>query len=289
MRELKRFSHRNWAVLRDSWIEHIPAIDFAARYPEPTLWQLPTIVLPEFNASGIADAAYIEGVREAIFREAIILSRKFIYCASVLPILAHVGKNTSTAMTAYEASFYGAKAFCYLLGFANLGRNSKCYVDAFIGTERKVGKVRTVFYESLRYHQLKDRLTHEVLWALTARLIDTTSFDGDLREIQGRLKLVDWEKFTGFRNVVYYDGSFWPLSDDVRRCDIITDVKTEEFAEAAWLDLPTSTPFAGHYFETAALFRALISAMLANMGEIAPALKAEADAFDVLKIAKAAA
>lgn len=283
MREIKRLSKRNWATLQDLWIDHIPSIDFAARYPEPTISQLPELFIPEFDAGGVADVPYVDGVREAIFREAILLSRKFIYCAAVLPILAGVGKNTSTALAAYEASFYGAKAFCYLLGFASLGRNSKHYVDAFVGVERKVGKSRVVVFDSLRFHRLKERLTHEVLWAITARLVDTSIFDGDARDAQGQLKLVDWEKFTSFRNGIYYDGAYWPMSDEPERCDIMGSAVLDEINAAARLDLPCSAPFADHYFKTAALFRVMISSMLASIGEVAPILRTEADAFDALR------
>jgi hypothetical protein len=273
MRALKRLSHRNWGVLRDEWMAHLPTVDFDAQYPEPTLWQLPDIRLPELNAAGTAELPYVDGVREAIFREAVLLVRKFIYCGVLLPTLSGVGKNTWTAITAYEACFYGAKAFCYLLGFASLGRSSKIYLDAFCETERRVGKARIKVYETLRAHRLDDRLTHDVLWALTGRLVDTTTFDDDLREIQTELRIIDWEKFTSFRNSVLYDGSFWPLNTDMDACDLLKPIHNTQMKTAAILESTAeAAPFAGDYFVIGTLLRHLILGMLQSIAKFAPAL-----------------
>lgn len=285
MRALKRLSHRDWSTLRDLWVGHLPDIDLETIYPEPTLWQLPAIAHPPLNASGIAEFPYVAGVRESIFREAVLLTRKFIYCATLLPALSGNGKNTWTAVTAYETAFYGAKAFCYLLGFASLGRSSDLYLDAFCETERKVEKQRKKFYETLRVHKFGERLTHEVLWALTARLIDTTTFQGGLQALQTRLKLTDWDTFTKFRNKILYDGSFWPLHDQVANCDIVSAKHRAEMVRAARLDhaSESSAPFAEEYFLACSLFRGLILGMLQSISEIAPSIASEVRAFDVLQ------
>jgi hypothetical protein len=284
MRALKRLSHRDWLTLRDLWITHLPAIDFDIKYPEPTLWELEPIKYPQLNAGGTAECPYVTGVREAILCEAILLIRKFIYCGTLLPTLSQAGKNTWTAIAAYEASFYGAKAFCYLLGFANLAKSSDLYVDAFCETQRRIGKRKIPVYETLRIHKLDDRLTHQVLWALTGRLIDTTSFEGDLNKIQTELRMLDWDKFTSFRNSVYYDGSFWPQRATMAMCDLIRGVQDAQIAEAARLENPiASPPFAGEYFAVAALIRRLIVGMLQTIADVAPAVELEIQAFDALQ------
>jgi hypothetical protein len=285
MRALKRLSHRNWPVLRDIWISHVPPVDLEVKYPEPSLWQLPNLRHPPLTASGTAEFPYVDGVREAIFREVILLSRKFIYCCTLLPTLSKVGKNTWTAIAAYEACFYGAKAFCYLLGFASLGRDSKMYLDAFYETERRVGKERKKVYDTLRVHRFDDRFTHEVLWALTARLIDTTRFESELREIQTQLRIVDWDEFTGFRNSVMYDGTFWPLHTDMNACDLTRSTPNVDMIDAALLRNPSLfPPFAEEYFLTAALLKELVLGMFDSLAEIAPVLKTEIDAFDTLRV-----
>lgn len=284
MRALKRLSHRDWLTLRDLWLAHLPAIDFESVYPGPTLWELSALQHPQLDPSGIADCPYVPGVREAVFREAVLLTRKFIYCGTLLPTLSKVGRNTWTAVAAYEASFYGAKALCYLLGFASLGRNSNLYLDAFFETKRKEGKIKVSVYETCRVHKFDSRLTHEVLWALTERVIDTTTFPENLREIHEQLRILNWEKFTNVRNNIIYDGAFWPLSADMTLCDLTKGVPHSEMTSAASLaDFSSAAPFAGEYFAVARLFRNLIVGMFETIADIAPAVASEVQAFNALR------
>lgn len=283
MRALKRLQHKNWATLRDLWLGHLPAIDFDAAFPEPTLAQLPRLKHPELNASGLTEVPYADGWREAVFREAILLARKFIYCGSLLPALSQEGRNTWTAVAAYEAAFYGAKAFVYLLGFAPLHRDSKIYVDAFYETEKRQGKEMIKTYDTLGIHGLADRLTHEVLWALVVRFLNTTQFDGEGQQIQTEMKILDWERFQSFRNRVYYECSFWPLSERIAECDIARPVNNVQMNAAAFLDDAAAAPFAEEYFAAARLLRKLIVSMLASIATTAPALETEVRAFETLR------
>lgn len=282
MRSLKRLSHREWSTLRDNWIAHLPDIDFSTQYPEPTLGQLPPIE-HTLDAAGIAELPYPEGIREAVFREAMLLVRKFIYCGALLLPLSAAGKNTWTAMLGYEAAFYGAKAFCYLLGFANLGRSSKLFLDIFPISVRKVGKNKVLFYDTIKIHRLDDRLTHELLWALTSRLIETTRFEEDLIETQTCLKLIDWDSFSSFRNSVMYDGAFWPSHADMDACDLCAGVFSPLMAEASLLaEAAQNAPFASEYFLAAAHFKKIIEGMLESLAELAPAVGVQVEALRIL-------
>lgn len=283
MRALKKLSKRTWLEQRDLWIDHLPQIDFESECPAPTLIDLPKLDHPQINASGVAECDYVAGIREAILREALLLVRKFIYCCSVLPTLSDAGKNTWTAVASYEASFYGAKAFCYLLGFASLGRDSNLYLDAFYETEVKQGKQRVKSHDIVRIHRLDGRLSHSVLWALTERLIDTTIFDEELREYQTRLKIQDWNRFSSLRNRVFYEGSFWPMSSEWANCDLVRPVAIADIADAARLGEDSSTPFGGEYFSTTSLFNGLIAGMLSDIATIAPAMNTEVEAFGALR------
>lgn len=264
--------------LRDLWIAHLPDIDLDARFPEPTLFDL-NLIHPPVNASGLAEIDYVSGTREAIFREAIILSRKFAYCAALLTPLSDIGKSAWTTVVAYEAAFYGAKAFCYFLGFASIGRSSNHYVDAFYETIRTVKKKKLVTHDTLMIHKLDDRLTHRVLWGLTERLINTTSFPENLQSIQTDLKIVDWGEFMSFRNSMLYDGGFWPYRESFGECDLTKPIHLPELREAAFLDNDlASAPFAPHYFKTALLLRRLVVGMLASIQELAPGIEPEVKA-----------
>jgi hypothetical protein len=170
-----------------------------------------------------------------------------------------------------------------LLGFASLGRSTSLYLDTFYETERKVGRDKVKVYETCRIHKLEGRLTHDVLWALTERLIETTTFNDDLRQVQTQLRILDWEKYTGFRNSILYDGGFWPLRADMTLCDLTKGVPSPQMTSAALLaEVSSAAPFAGEYFVVARLFRALIMGMFQTIADVAPAVRAEVTAFGAL-------
>lgn len=192
------------------------------------------------------------------------------------------------AIAAYESCFYAAKAFCYFLGFASLGRSAKKFVDAFASTERKVGRNKIVVHDTLKIHNLKDRLTHDLLWSLAERLIVTTIFPAQLQQSQQYLKLVDWNHFSSFRNRVMYDGAFWPLSHELDRCDLVVNSPIDEFRGIARLEDAASPPFAAEYFQVARQFQSLIAGMLADIGGVAPAVLREARAIESSEVRGAA-
>lgn len=276
-------------MLRDHWIAHLPSVDFDSKYPEPILWHLsglPHLQSGDFDTSGRAEYPYVDGTREAIFREALLLARKFIYCGMLMPILADKGRNTWTAVTAYESAFYGAKSFCYLLGFASLGRDSKIYLDAFDERVQTVGRQRTKVYDTLRLYKLPERLTHKMLWGLTQRLIDTTKFEGDLQRVQIDLRKTDWNEFVGFRNKIFYDGGFWPMHADMNLCDLVQASYIDKMVRAAWFEPDSRAPFAEDYFVVGRLLRELIRGMFQTIAEIAPSLAIQVSAFAALQRAQ---
>jgi hypothetical protein len=105
----KKLSPRKWIAIRDHWLSHLPQIDFDIVYPNPTLWELPNFAETLGAAKKEEIVEYVPGVREAIFREAVILTRKLIYCWSVAEISAKNGRQTWAAVAAYESSFYAAE------------------------------------------------------------------------------------------------------------------------------------------------------------------------------------
>jgi hypothetical protein len=277
----KKLAVRNWRWIRDQWLGYLPAIDFATIYPAPMLWDLPDFGrnLGETRKEGVI--AYIPGVREAIFREAIILARKLLYCWSVTHAVAARGRQTWTSIAAYEASFYGAKAFCYLHGFASLGRDSKFYLDAFHRTEiriRRGERSERVIELDLEIYNLQSRMEHSTLWAITERLLNTTIFEPDLAATQSALKRIDWSKYSTFRNRVMYVGPFWLLSRTLEECDLTREYCHPEILRALDPTQDSVPPFSEEYFTVAKLIREALHLMVADLASLAPALTLEAGA-----------
>jgi hypothetical protein len=201
MRSLKKLPHRNWEILRDLWVDHLPDIDFAAQFPAPTLWDLPGLK-EQFTSPPInVQIPYVEGVRESVFREAVVLSRKFAYCRSVCLDAATRGFPTWSVISGYDACFYGAKAFCYLLGIVSLERHSKLFIDLFVPRAHKVGRTQQQAYDVLVAHRLDEHLTHSTLWNLTARLCRTVSLPTDAHRLLEGLRSLGFERMSNFRKM----------------------------------------------------------------------------------------
>jgi hypothetical protein len=276
----KKLAARRWAGIRDHWLGHLPQIDFDVAYPHPTLWELPDFA-KTLGATGKEEIIeYIPGVREAIFREAVILARKLAYCWSIAQISAGSGRQTWTAVAAYEASFYGAKAFCYMLGFASLGRDSKFYLDAFHETAIKLKRPRIIQLD-LQSHNLQSRLEHSTLWAITERLLNTATFGPNISPTHDALRAIDWSSFSAFRNRVMYVGSFWPFADAQGSCDLAREFCHPEIFAALDPLQDVAAPFAAHYFIVGKLFRTILHLMFADIATLAPAVSSEAMALQV--------
>jgi hypothetical protein len=270
----KKLPPRNWTGIRDHWLGHLPQIDFDAAYPHPTLWELPDFerTLGAIRKEEII--GYIPGVREAILREAVILARKSSYCWSIAQMSAEGGRQTWTAIAAYEASFYGAKSFCYMLGFASLGRDSKFYLDAFYESTIKIKK-QNVTRLDLQTHNLQSRLEHSTLWAIIERLFNTTTFTANFAQTQQALRSIDWSTFSAFRNRVMYVGSFWPFSEAQESCDLAKEFSHPEILAALDPLQNVAAPFAADYFAVGKLFRSILHLMFADIATLAPAFLSE--------------
>jgi len=273
----KKLPPRNWMKLRDYWLGYLPQINFDLVYPQPTLWELPDFerTLGATRKEEIVE--YIPGVREAIFREAVILARKLAYCWSIAQMSAGRGRQTWTAVAAYEASFYGAKSFCYMLGFASLGRDSKFYLDAFYESTIRVNKQKVARLD-LQTHNLQSRLEHSILWAITERLFNTTTFGTNFYQTHRALRTVDWSTFSTYRNRIMYVGSFWPFEDVQESCDLARDFCHPEILAALDPLQNVVAPFAAHYFAVGKLLRSMLHLMFADIAVLAPALLSEAAA-----------
>lgn len=264
------------------WLGHLPQINFDTHYPSPTLWELPN--LDAISREDNALVPVLPGVREAVFRESVILVRKLVHCLCVMKILVAMGRSSWTAVAGYEACFYGAKAFCYILGFANLGRDSKFYVDVFSSTEVRRNKKKVEVFETFRVHKLDERMGHSTVWAMFSRLLETTDFQGALADTKRELRQHDWDRFPAFRNRLMYDGSFWPLSEQMEQCDLAQYVSNLEIYNALFHSVPTTSIYASEYFAACRQLHETLSLMIESIAELAPAIAAETVAIRNLEI-----
>lgn len=201
-----------------------------------------------------------------------------------MKILVAMGRGTWTSVAAYEACFYGAKAFCYILGFANLGRDSKFYLDAFAATEVKRNKKKVEVFETIRVHRLDDRMGHSTVWTMFDRLLETTSFEGQLARQKNDLRKTDWGRFSAARNRMMYDGGFWPMSDQIESCDLQQYVSSLETYHAIFNAAPATTVFASEYLMSCRTLHETLLLMTDDIATLAPAIAEEAAAIRNLEI-----
>ena len=132
----------------------------------------------------------------------------------------------------------------------------------------------------MRVHYLPERFTHSILWSLTERLLNSSFFDGESKEVVSRLARSDWGDFSTFRNSIHYDGAFWPNSDSIGQMDLVEDNCDHSFHRAFNDNCETTVPFANDYFEKLRDLRRLIRLMLQSISEFAPQIMAELDSIE---------
>jgi len=276
---IKKLSHRNWEEHRDAWLEHLPDIGLPNEYPSPALWDLPEFATATSIATDETVVGYLSGVREAIFREFALFARKLSYFSAACSLAVRERKQTWSILAAYEACFFGAKAFVYLMGFASAGRDSKLYVDAFHRNVMGNRKYQRCLLE-IKFHNLGQRLTHDVLWMIFRRLLFTARFTGDLVEVQTALRRIDWETFSRYRNKMLYNGGYWPFKDEMDYCDLC--LNNIHPALTTFDRQESSFPIEGanDYFLAQLYLRQMNCLLLSDIAHFAPKLAIEVRALN---------
>lgn len=145
------------------------------------------------------------------------------------------GVAVSAMLQAYNASFFAAKGFCMLMGFAPMNRDSAITVDAFPETI-PANKREGIFVDVLGLHRYK-RWGHEGVWALTTRLVDTVSVPSELSVVKRWLRHAKLSESARARNRFHYDDRWLVRLDDVAYADFPDVVEHSILTEAAPLEL----------------------------------------------------
>jgi hypothetical protein len=275
IRNLKKLPHRNWEIIRDLWIDHLPDIDLSAEFPGPVLWNLPEVVERLGRPTPEIELPYVTGVRESVFREVVLLARKFTYCRKIALESATRGFPTWSLIAGYDACFYGAKAFCYLLGIASLSRDSDLYLDLFV--PRKVRGRKEAQYDVLIAYSLGERLTHNALWQLVGRLCRTLTLPADAAVMNRSLRALSFDQVSNLRNNLMYHSGFWLNHEDFDFCDLVQGLSNPQIYYS--LLAPADVPIAAErYFSIAARFQEALVYLLGYIARLAPSIAPEVDA-----------
>ena len=188
------------------------------------------------------------------------------------------GYSTWGIISGYDACFYGAKAFCYLLGIVSLGRDSKMVIDIFVPRKYKSGRKQFAeAYDILVAHRLEERLTHNMLWKIMNRLCNTLVLPNEVNDIRKNLRSINYDKMSNYRNRLMYDGGFWFNYDRFADCDLHQRISDLGMYRA--IGEPADEPQdAEKYFSLARNIQDILVYFLSDIASLAPAISKEADA-----------
>ena len=187
-----------WSVIRDS-------INVTE---DSTLSEFPNLAVSEGRVRGVTDIEYFGAAREVMGANAF---RALAKCYEALDGSAKCGEKGVTVaalVQAYNASFFAARGFCMLMGFAPLNRSSVVTLDAFSEETTKARRTEDV----LRLHRYK-RWGHEEVWILTKRLVDTIKVPRELENTKDWLRKAKIQESSQLRNAFQYDDSTLGHSD----------------------------------------------------------------------------
>ena len=195
----KTARHPNLLDQADNWRTVRETINVG---DDSQLSDLPDLAIAARTVKKTAEFEYSKIVAEIIGANAIRALAKGYESLDALAQCDREGVSVSATVQAYNASFFSARAFCMLMGFGPLDRDSTITVDAFLETSTKKGKV--VSFRSIQLHRYK-RWGHEEVWALARRLVHTVKVPNELEEVRNWLRTAKLENSSKLRNSFHYD------------------------------------------------------------------------------------
>jgi hypothetical protein len=265
---VKDIPHPNWDTLQDLWLNHIPG----GLIP-PTASVESLLKLSASEPKDKSELDLVAGVRERTFGDAIFLRDKALYCYSASAALNSAGYSTWTLLSMYDACFFSAKAFIYLLGFRDVGRSSKLYLNIFHNYKQR----KSSNFDGHYSLHLQERLTHDSLWGVFVRLVDTLKGEADAVTVVKQLRKNDYSQFTRERNKLVYESDSWSRmslidqSDLQRRLSYTLNVgfmQSSGNIEAEYTD---------KYYRTAHTLINVIDDILGGLSVYAPAVRGYLD------------
>src|SRR5579862_4359859 len=113
---------RDWEVVRDSWIAHIPTFSVIAARPDPGLEQLEPLLQIPLDKSN-ERRPDVAGLRTNALAEAVFLFHKCAHTNLAAQRIGEQGMHSWCMFNAYHSAYLGAKGIMAVLGVAlpNLG------------------------------------------------------------------------------------------------------------------------------------------------------------------------
>lgn len=264
MGDLKDIPHPNWDAMVDHWLGHIPA-----NLIPPSVNVEELVRLSGNQLTDKQQLDLIGGVRERTFGDIVFLRDKALYCYRICGTLNDGGHSTWTALAMYDACFFAAKALIFLLGFRDVGASSKAYLSVF----QQEFKKKTKIFDGHFVVFLKDRLTHESLWGIFLRLVNTLKGERDSVALIRSLRENDYSQFTKDRNHLIYRSETWSRLPHVDSSDLLYDVSYLDNRAFLQSNGGVQAEYVDKYYRMAHSLINLVDELLADIGLLAPAVR----------------
>ena len=195
----KSARHPDFQSVCRLWEEYGPQVNVT---DESHLADLAELQVASAEMAGeVAAIAYVAPAREIVCANAIRVVGKGFEALDGMTACGRERINMAAVVQCYGAAFFFARAFCLLMGFAPVDRESKVTVDVFrFSGARRAGDV----LEGMRLHRYR-RWGHEEVWTLTRRLIDTLGVPEGLQDVAARLRRAELGRMSRLRNSFNYD------------------------------------------------------------------------------------
>ena len=223
----KSARHPNISSLVDKWSNAGASVNLT---DESRLSEFPELARLVGNVRDVQDLDYFGAAREVVGANAIRALAKGYEALDASSKCGEGGVVMGAMVHAYNASYFAARAFCMLMGFAPLDRGSNITLDVF--SEETVRTQKTIrSIDVLRLHKF-ERWGHEEVWQLTRRLVDTMKVPTALEETKETLRTIRMDKSSRIRNAFQYDDSILSVPDIRTFADFPNRVELDVWEES---------------------------------------------------------
>lgn len=214
--KLQHIGVRDWASLRDAWLDVVPVFGSIGASPQPGLERLgpPVNQLPDNYIVG----PDIEGVRMNTLWEAVFLFHKCAHAHLASQRLGHRGMHSWSMFNAYHAAYLGARGIMALLGVTLpfMPQGGQLLLDVFPPPDQK-NKPKKQALATKHFEQTLivrfPRIDQRQLWQCLQRVLRMTTAQCWNETLRKDILDLTWAKMTGPRNDYLYRAAFWPGSD----------------------------------------------------------------------------
>jgi hypothetical protein len=219
-KRIDNIKRRDWVIVREEWLAHIPRIAPPGARPALPLKQVPELSSWAAQAAGKKSIRISDGhtsLRASTFWEGTYLLHKACHVIGAAGVHAAEGISTWSLSSFYQGGLFGAKAVLYLMGIGLPEFNGKTtIVDLWpevSATQRKLAKRIGIAPPESELTYLGQRLDHHSAWYAFLRLVRTARVDVWPNSYISFLRPMRVGDISDQRNAIHYRLADWLFED----------------------------------------------------------------------------